>query len=260
MTWRALKRPIRPLAWKQLGSKGGMKDQAQTLGYTVVDASTVIATHLNQLVSRHTHELLGHEEVQKLLDSLAQKSPKLVEELVPNQVSINTLLKVLQNLLKEKVPIRDMRTIAEAIAASSSKSQDADSLTSAVRVALARTILQAIVGREENLPVISLNPSLEQILLKSVQQAQKAGAPVGAFVEPGLAQQLQAGLSEAAQRQEIGGKPVVILVASAIRSLVSQIARVAYADAWVLSYNEVPETKRITIEATVGNQQSGPAE
>lgn len=228
------------------------KDQAQTLGYTVVDASTVVATHLNQIVHQHTHELLGHEEVQKWLDLLGEKSPKLVEELVPNTISINTLLKVLQNLLREQVAIRDMRTIAEALAAHGDKNQDLNTLTGHARAALARQIVQGIVGAEVNIPVITLDPSLEQLLLQSVQQAQKIGADATSFIEPRLAEQLNNSLAKAAQKQETAGKPVVLLVAAPLRLMLVRLTRFNLPDMHVLGYNEIPDNKQITIEATVG--------
>ena len=228
------------------------KDQAQTLGYTVVDASTVVATHLNQIVQQHTYELLGHEEVQKWLDLLGEKSPKLVEELVPNTITINTLLKVLQNLLREQVAIRDMRTIAEALAAHGDKNQDIGTLTGHARVALARQIVQGIVGADINIPVITLDPSLEQLLLQSVQQAQKIGADTTSFIEPRLAEKLNNALITAARKQEAAGKPVVLLVAAPLRMTLVRLARFNLPDLHVLSYNEVPDNKQITIEATVG--------
>jgi flagellar biosynthesis protein FlhA len=228
------------------------KDQAQTLGYTVVDASTVVATHLNQIVQQHTHELLGHEEVQKWLDLLGEKSPKLVEELVPNTISINTLLKVLQNLLREQVAIRDMRTIAEALAAHGDKNQDMGTLTGHARAALARQIVQGIVGADLNIPVITLDPSLEQLLLQSVQQAQKIGADATSFIEPRLAEQLNNSLAKAAQKQESAGKPVVLLVAAPLRLMLVRLTRFNLPDMHVLGYNEIPDNKQITIEATVG--------
>ncbi len=228
------------------------KDQAQTLGYTVVDASTVVATHLNQIIQQHTQELIGHEDVQKWLDLLADKSPKLVEELIPNTVTINTLLKVLQNLLREQVSIRDMRTIAEALASHGDKSQDVGALTGHVRVALARQIVQNIVGSEQNIPVITLHPALEQLLLNAVQQAQKVGADATAFIEPRLAERLSRVLTEAAQQQEAAGKMVVLLVAGPLRMTMSRFARFNLPDIHVLAYNEVPDNKQITIEATVG--------
>jgi flagellar biosynthesis protein FlhA len=229
------------------------KDQAQTLGYTVVDPSTVVATHLNQILQKHTHELLGHEDVQKWLDLLSEKSPKLVEELVPNTISINTLLKVLQSLLRERVSIRDMRSIAEALAANGDKSQDPAALTNVVRAALSRQIVQNIVGADPNIPVITLDPRLEQLLQQSVQQAQKAGADQGAFIEPRLAERLNNALIDAARGQEAAGKPLILLVATQIRMMMSQFVRFNIPDMSVLGYTEVPDNKQITIEATVGS-------
>jgi len=227
------------------------KDQAQTLGYTVVDPSTVVATHLNQILQQHTHELIGHEDVQKLLDMLAKTSPKLVEELVPGTVSLNVLLKVLQNLLRERVPIRDIRSIAEALAGSG-RSQDPVALTALARVALSRQIVQNIIGSEQNLPVITIDPSLEQLLLSTVQQAQKAGADDGAFIEPGLADRLQSSLINAAQKQEMAGKPLVLLVAAPLRMMMARFVRQSLPDMRVLGYTEIPENKQITIDASVG--------
>lgn len=228
------------------------KEQAQTLGYTVVDASTVVATHINQILQRHTWELLGHEDVQKLLDMLAKSSPKLVEELVPNTISLNVLLKVLQNLLRERVPIKDMRSIAEALAASGGKSQDPATLTAMARVALARQIAQSIVGAEPEIPVITLEPELEQLLLNTVQQAQKAGADDSAFIEPNLAERLQKSLVDAAQKQEMAGKSIVLLVAAPLRMMLSRFARHSVPDMQVLAYTEIPDNKQITIDARVG--------
>lgn len=228
------------------------KEQAQTLGYTVVDPSTVVATHLNQILQQHTFELLGHEDVQKLLDMLAKTSPKLVEELVPNTVNLNVLLKVLQNLLRERVPIRDIRSIAEALASSNGKSQDPVALTALARVALARQIVQNIIGNEQNLPVITLDPGLEQLLLSTVQQAQKAGADDSAFIEPGLADRLQQSLANAAQKQEMAGRPLVLLVAAPLRMMLSRFVRHSVPDMRVMAYTEIPDNKQITIDASVG--------
>lgn len=229
------------------------KDQAQTLGYTVVDPSTVVATHLNQIVQTHTHELLGHEEVQKWLDLLGEKSPKLVEELVPNTIGINQLLKVLQSLLREQVPIRDMRTIAEALAAHGSKNADTIPLTAVARSALSRQIVQNIIGADPNLPVITLDPGLEQLLLQSIQQAQKAGTGENAFIEPQLAEKLNNALVDAAKKQEAKGKVVVLLVAAPLRNTLYQFVRFNIPSMKVLAYNEVPDNKQITIEASVGD-------
>lgn len=231
---------------------GAQKDQAQTLGYTVVDPSTVVATHLNQIIQGHTHELLGHEEVQKWLDLLSEKSPKLVEELIPNTISINQLLKVLQALLREQVPVRDMRTIAETLAAHGNKNADTMSLTAVVRSSLSRQIVQNIVGQDPNLPVITLEPALEQLLLQSQVQAQKAGAEDGSYIEPQLAERLKNSLVNVARQQEAKGKPMVLLVAAPIRHILYQFVRFNVPDMRVLAYSEVPDNKQITIEASVG--------
>ena len=227
------------------------RDQAQSLGYTVVDASTVVATHLNQILHKHAHELLGHEEVQQLMQLLAKSSPKLAEELVPGLVSLSTLLKVLQALLQEQVPVRDMRTIAEAIASVAPKSQDPAAMVAAVRVSLGRAIVQSIVGLEPELPVITLEPRLEQILLNSLQKAGQ-GSEDGILLEPGMAEKLQRSLVEAAQRQEMLGKPVILLVAGPIRAMLSRFARLAVPSMHVLAYQEIPDNKQVTIVATVG--------
>ncbi len=234
------------------------KDKAQTLGYTVVDASTVVATHLNQILQKHTHELLGHEDVQKLLERLAEKSPRLAEELVPNTLTLKQLLKVFQNLLREQVPIRDLRSIAEALAANGDKSQDPDTLTALARIAVSRQIVQSIVGAEENIPVITLDPGLEQILLRSVQQFQKqspnTASEGNAFIEPTLAERLQKSVIEAAKKQEMAGKSVILLVAAPLRTMLTRFLRFHLPDMHVLAYTEIPDNKQITIEASVGAQ------
>ncbi|MBU6949865.1 flagellar biosynthesis protein FlhA [Hahella sp. HN01] len=229
------------------------KEQAQTLGYTVVDSSTVVATHLNQVLSRHAYELIGHEEVQQWLEQLGKKAAKLAEELVPNTVSLSTLLKVLQNLLQEDVPVRDMRSIAEAIVNFTPKTQDAGILTAAVRASLRRLIVQNIVGAEPELPVITLDPGLEQLLLKSMQQAQQAGGmdDIGLILEPSMMEKLQRSLAEAAQRQEMLGKAAVLLVSNSLRPVLARFIRLSVERMHVLAYQEVPDNKQITIVATI---------
>ena len=227
------------------------KDQAQSLGYTVVDVSTVVATHLNQILHKHSHELLGHEEVQQLLKVLAKASPKLAEELVPGIISLSGLLKVLQGLLQEQVPVRDIRTIAEAIANQSGNSQDTGALIGAVRIALSRSIVQSIVGLDSELPVITLEPRLEQILLQSLQKAGQ-GNDDGILLEPGMAEKLQRSLADMVQRQEMMGKPAILLVAGPVRNMMARFVRYAAPGAHVLSYQEIPDSKQVTIVATVG--------
>jgi flagellar biosynthesis protein FlhA len=234
----------------------GQKEYAQTQGYTVVDASTVIATHLNHVMHKHAHELLGHEEVQQLIDVLAKVSPKLAEELVPNLLPHSTLLKVLQNLLIEQVPIRDIRSIAEAMAEVAPKSQDPNMLTSVARIALARSIVQAIAPNEHELQVITLDPALEQLLMKSVQQAQQMG-DVGdgsAVLEPSLAERLQRSIVSAAEKQEMAGKAPVLLVAGPVRPLLARFVRFGLQNVHVLAYQEIPDNRQVTIVATVGRE------
>jgi len=230
----------------------GQKERAQTLGYTVVDASTVVATHVNKVLQSHASELLGHEEVQQLLDKLAEKSPKLVEELVPKRLSISVLLKVLQNLLLEQVPLKDFRTIMESLADAVNRVQDPLGLTAAVRVALSRLIVQTINSSNADLPVITLDPQLEQLLLSSVQQRQPGED--GLVLEPGMAERLQRSLGNAAQRQEMAGQPSILLVSAPVRPLMAKFVRYGEHQIHVLSYQEIPENRRVTIVATVGGQ------
>lgn len=226
-----------------------LRDQAQTQGYTVVDAGTVIATHLSQVIRQHAHELLGHEEVQQLLDRLAESDPKLVDSLVPKQLPLSIVVRVLQNLLREGVSIRSLRLIAESLAEQAPRSKNPDELLEGVRVALGRMIVQEINGLNEEFPVIVLDPELEQILLNSIRGA--AGA-VG--LEPGLAERLQQGLAEFAQRQEAAGEVAVLLVSPTIRSWLARFIRRSIPSLNVLSYNEVPDNKQVRLVSSIGPQ------
>jgi len=228
----------------------GHHDQAQSLGYTVVDASTVVATHMSNLLQGHAHELLGYEEVQQLLENLGKTAPKLVEDLVPKVLPLGAVVKVLQNLLRERIPVRDIRTIAETLAEQAGRTQDAEILTASVRVALGRSIVQHINGMEPALPVITLDPALEQILLQTLQGASEGGAGI----EPGLADQMHRALVDRTQEQEVHGLPAVLLVSPPIRSWMARLLRHSITSLHVLAYNEVPDNKQIKVVATVGNQ------
>lgn len=228
----------------------GHHDQAQSLGYTVVDASTVVATHMSNLLQGHAHELLGYEEVQQLLENLGKTAPKLVEDLVPKVLPLGVVVKVLQNLLRERIPVRDIRTIAETLAEQAGRTQDAEILTASVRVALGRSIVQHINGMEPALPVITLDPALEQILLQTLQGASEGGAGI----EPGLADQMHRALVDRTQEQEVNGLPAVLLVSPPIRSWMARLLRHSITSLHVLAYNEVPDNKQIKVVATVGNQ------
>ncbi|MGB5406276.1 MAG: flagellar biosynthesis protein FlhA [Thiogranum sp.] len=224
------------------------RDNAQTLGYTVVDASTVVATHLSELLQAHAHELIGHEEVQQLLDVLAKTAPKLVEDLVPNTLSIGVVLKVLQNLLEERIPVRDMRTIAETLAEAGSRSQDSGALTAATRAALGRSIIQHINGIGLEVQVVTLDPSLEQILQSSIQAVSEGGAGI----EPGLAERMHRSLAESVQRQEAAGQAAILLVAPPIRPWLAKLVRHSIPGLHVLAYNEIPDNKQIKVVANIG--------
>src|SRR5580698_4416441 len=224
------------------------REQAQAQGYTVVDASSVIATHLSHLLQSHAHELLGHEEVQQLLNRLGKTAPKLIEDLVPKLLPMSVVVKVLQYLLLERVPIRNLRTICETLAELAPKSQDPVVLVAAVRVALGRSIVQSIGGLRQELPVITLDPALEQVL----QDSMASGGDASPGFEPGLADRIQTSLADSTRRQEAAGEPAVLLVAPKIRPWIARLMRYSTPSLAVLAYNEIPENRRIRVIAAVG--------
>ena len=225
------------------------REHSQALGYTVVDSSTVLATHLSQLLTNNASQLIGHEEVQNLLEMLGRSTPKLVESFVPDQLQLGVVVKVLQNLLNEAVPIRDIRTIVQTLSEYSSKSQEPDILTAAVRISLKRLIVQEINGIEPELPVITLIPELEQILHQTMQ----ASGGESAEIEPGLAERLQSSVSQATQEQELKGEPAVLLTSGVLRSTLAKFVKNTIPSLRVLSYQEVPDEKQIRIVQAVGN-------
>ena len=224
------------------------RDHAQTLGYTVVDASTVIATHLSHIIQTHAHELLGHEEVQQLLNTLAKSAPKLVEDLTPRLLPLSTVVRTLQGLLAERVPIRNMRTIVETLAEHAPRTQDPAQLQAHVRVALGRQIVQDIAGMSPELPVITLEPDLEQLLTNSLV-ATNATTP---GLEPGLAERMQRRLAEAAQRQEMTGEPAVLLVPPQLRQTLARFMRSVVPNMHVLAWNEIPDNRKVRLVTAVG--------
>lgn len=225
------------------------REHAQALGYTVVDSSTVLATHLSQQLTNNAAQLIGHEEVQNLLEMLSRTAPKLVENFVPDQLSLGVVVKVLQNLLHEAIPIRDIRTIVQTLAEYASKSQEPDILTAAVRISLKRLIVQEINGVEPELPVITLIPELEQILHQTMQ----ASGGESAGIEPGLAERLQMALSHATQEQELKGEPAVLLTSGVLRSTLAKFVKNTIPNLRVLSYQEIPDEKQVRIVQAVGN-------
>ena len=235
-----------PAVWIE----GNMRDQAQAMGYTVVDTSTVIATHLNHMITSHAAELLGRQEVQQLLDHIGKESPKLVEDLVPKLLSLSAVQKVLQNLLVEGVHIRDMRTIIETLSEYGPRVQDTDELTALVRVQLGRAIVQQLFPSGNEVPVMTLDHNLERLLMQALQ----ASANGGAALEPGLAETLSVQTANAAKQQEQMGLVPVLLVPGTLRTALSKFLRRAAPRLRVLSHEELPDTKTIRVTSLIGGQ------
>jgi flagellar biosynthesis protein FlhA len=233
-----------PATWVETA----LRDQASAMGYTVVDAGTVIATHINHVMLSHASELLGRQEAQQLLDHIAKDAPKLVEDLVPKQLPLSTVQRVLQNLLDEGVSIRDTRTIIEQLAEHSARTQDALDLTSQVRIALGRAIVQQLYPAGAEMQVMALEPGLERILGQAVQ----GGGGDASGIEPGLADTLLRETVKAAQHQEEIGLPAVLLVPGPLRWLLSRFLRRAWPALKVLANAEIPESKTIKVTTVIG--------
>lgn len=225
------------------------REYAQSLGYTVVDCATVLATHLSQILTNNAAQLLGHEEVQNLLDILAKSYPKLVEGFIPDTLTLGCLVKVLQNLMNEGVPVRDMRSIVQTLVEYGPRSQDPEVLTAAVRITLRKFIVQELVGPANEVPVITLSPELEQMLHQSMQMA----GDDGAGIEPGLAERLQTSLMEGAQQQEMAGDTPVLLTSGILRTVLAKFVKYTIPGLRVISYQEIPDDKQIKIISAIGN-------
>ena len=223
-----------------------LKEQAQIQGYTVVEASTVVATHLNHLIGQHASELFGRQEAQQLLDRVTQEMPKLTEDLVPGVITLTTLHKVLQNLLTERVSIRDMRTIIETLAEHAPVQSDPQELTSVVRVALGRAITQQWFPGNDEVQVIGLDATLERLLLQALQG--------GGGLEPGLADRLLEQAQAALQRQEMLGAPPVLLVNHPLRALLARFLRRNLPQLVVLSNMELTDNRHIRMTSTIGGK------
>lgn len=217
---------------------------AESMGYTVVDPATVVATHMSHLIREHAPELLGFEEAQQLLANLAKSAPKLVEDLTPKALPLSVVVRVLQNLLIERIPIRQLRKIAESLVEHAPLSQDPGVLTAAVRNALGRFIVQEIAGMSPELPVFTLNPQLERVLQESTQGN-------GAALEPGLAERLHQSLAECVGKQEAKNEPAVVLVPAPVRAALARLVRHSVPSLSVLAYSEVPEDKRLKLVGTI---------
>jgi len=227
-----------------------IRDEAQSMGYTVVDAGTVIATHLNHIISLHAAELLGRQEVQQLLDHISKESPKLVEDLVPKLLSLSVIQKVLQNLLAEGVHIRDMRSIVETLSEHAAQTQDANELTALVRVQLGRAIVQQLFPTGNEVAVMTLDNNLERMLMQAMQN----NSTTGAAIEPGMAETLSRQTEAAAKQQEQLGMTPVLLVSGQLRATLSKFLRRAVPHLRVLSHEELPDSKTIRVTSLIGGQ------
>jgi flagellar biosynthesis protein FlhA len=225
------------------------RDYARTLGYTVVDAATAIATHLNKVLRESASELLSRDETQQLLDKLATKFPKLVEDVVPAKLPLGVVARVLQNLLEEGVSIRDMRSIMEALSDACSKTQDPTELTGLVRPRIGRMIVQALLENEDTLPVMTLDPALEQMLHNILQQHRGDFANV--VLEPGLAEGLFRALRNSTKNVEEAGNNSVLVVSPVLRPWLSRAARHRVEGLTVLSYAEIPDDQSVKVIETV---------
>lgn len=230
------------------------RDHASGLGYTVVDPASVIATHLNKIIDEHASELLGHDEVEQLVDKLRHYSPRLADELIPKKISISIFSKVLRELLMEDVPVSDIRTIGSTLLESSEHKKETWQLTAEVRVALRRAIIQNLIGHQPTLPAVTMSPELEQVIMQSFQQAVKNShfSPDTLPLEPGIAEQLQQQLPMVTDKLIAEGKPPIMLVNDTIRPAMARYARLCTEGMHVLSFNEIPENKEVIIVGKVG--------
>jgi len=224
-------------------------DYAKTLGYTIVDNATVIATHLNALLRNNASDLLGHDETREMLDKVSQRSPKLIEDLVPDKLSVTAIMQVLKNILFESISIRDINTILGTLLVESTRTQNPDELTELVRPKLGYLMLQEVVDHGELLNVITLDPNLEQMLISSVNQSAKMGQVV---IEPTLIEGLMESVKKQKFEAEEKGYPAVLVVAPTIRAWLARMIKIRFNDATVLSYTEIPEDQKIKVFGSIG--------
>ncbi|MBA2778884.1 flagellar biosynthesis protein FlhA [Billgrantia kenyensis] len=224
----------------------GQREHAQVYGYTVVDAGTVIATHLNHLLHRHAPEMLGRQEVQKLLDKLGDEQKSLVEDVVPKALNLTALQRILQSLLEEDVSIRDMRTILDTLAEYAPHQQDVNELTALVRIALGRAITQQWFPGSSTLNVIGLDAQLEQVLMQAMNG--------NGALEPGLAETLMSQAEQALERHEASGEPPVLVVQHSLRPLLARFLRRRMRHLVVMSQAEIPDDRTLRVTTLVGGR------
>jgi flagellar biosynthesis protein FlhA len=224
------------------------REYAQAVGYTVVDASTVIATHLNSVIKDNADELMTYDVAQQLIDKIAETSPKLVEDFIPEKLTLGTVVRVLQNLLRERVPLRDMRTILETLSEESSRTQDAGQLCALVRPKLARLIVQDIIDPDETLAVMTLDPTLEQLLTDLVSRANSYDEIA---LEPALAESFFASIRSTIEELEQQDLPAVLVVSPMLRPWLARLLRRSTKDLTVLCYTEIPDDQPISVVSSI---------
>lgn len=232
---------------------GDQRDYAHSLGFTVVDASTVITTHLNHLIRTNASHLLSYDEVQHILNKLTQTTPKLVETLTSSAqgVPINIIVTVLQRLLQSDIPIIDMRTIAEKMIEGWSKSKDLDHLIETVRISLKHLIIYSICNNEKKVPVAVIDNDLAQILHKSIHQSHEAGEKA-AVLEPSLTERIYSRLLEYVQKCEIDSMPAIVLVSSELRAFLERIFKPGIPNMHFLAHSEIPDDRQLNVIAKIG--------
>jgi flagellar biosynthesis protein FlhA len=225
------------------------RDYARTMGYTVVDAATAMATHLNTVLKDNASELLGHEESRQLLDNIAEKSPKLIEDLVPERLPISTVAQVLRNLVAESVSLRDIRTIVESLISESSKTKDADELTALIRPKISRVIMQGLIDVDQDLPVITLEPALEQMLTDTLNKSRQSGELV---IDPQVAENLFSAIAREKGNAEEAGYPAVMVVSPGVRTWLAKTLRQRAPGLTVLAYTELPDDQNVKVIGRIG--------
>ena len=225
------------------------RDYARMLGYTVVDASTAIATHVNMVLKDNAPELLGHEETRELLDKVTERSPQLMDGLVPEKLTLATVNQVLKNLIAEDIPLRDMRSIMESLVVESGKTKDADELTALIRPRLGRFMMQSLIELGQTLSVITLETELEHLISNTLLQSRKSGELV---MDPKLAENLFSAIDVEKRQTEDKGVPAVLIVSPGIRPWLAKAMRVRSPGLRVLSYTEIPEDQDVKVIAKIG--------
>jgi flagellar biosynthesis protein FlhA len=213
-----------------------MKERAELSGYTVVDPPSVVATHLTEIIKKHSHELLGRQETRALIENVKESYPVLVDDLIPNVLSIGDVQKVLVKLLKEKISVRDLVTILETLADYGAYTKDPEILTEYVRQALSRQITQQFASNGDSLKVITVGPTLEKKIAESVQQSDQ-----GSYLalDPSSTQMIYQRITDQVTKLIQSGQQPIVLTSPTIRMYLRQLLERTMQDIPVLSYSEL---------------------